>query len=87
MMRYSYFNRPTCTFSYTNQKVCSSHQNKRESLVAIVTPKYGVMCTSHHFGVKYMPNSVRVHTKFSDNLHHKQCELILTLMRNYFQLG
>ncbi len=36
-----------------NQKVCSSHQIKHESLVTIVTPKYGVKCTPHHFGVKY----------------------------------
>ncbi len=30
------------SYMYTvNQKVCSSHQIKRESLVTIVTPKYG----------------------------------------------
>ncbi len=39
-----------------NQKVCSSHQIKRESLVTIVTPKYGVMRTPHRLGVKYTPN-------------------------------
>ena len=43
--------------TYTvNQKVCSSHQIKRESLVTIVTPKYGVMRTPHRLGVKYTPN-------------------------------
>ncbi len=41
-----------------NQKVCSSHQIKRESLVTIVTPKYGVMRTPHRLGVKYTPNLV-----------------------------
>ncbi len=45
--------------AYTvNQKVCSSHQIKRESLVTIVTPKYGVMCTPHRLGVKCTPNLV-----------------------------
>ncbi len=45
--------------AYTvNQKVCSSHQIKRESLVTIVTPKYGVMGTPHRLGVKYTPNLV-----------------------------
>ncbi len=43
-----------------NQKVCSSHQVKRESLVTIVTPKYGVMRTPHRLGVKYTPNLVWV---------------------------
>ncbi len=41
-----------------NQKVCSSHQIKRESLVTIVTPKYGVMRTLHRLGVKCTPNLV-----------------------------
>ncbi len=41
-----------------NQKVCSSHQVKRESLVTIVTPKCGVMRTLHCLGVKYTPNLV-----------------------------
>ncbi len=41
-----------------NQKVCSSHQIKRESLVTIVTPNYGVMSTPHHLGVKCTPNLV-----------------------------
>ncbi len=46
-------------YAYTvNQKVCSSHQIKRESLVTIVTPKYGVMRTPHRLGVKYTPNLV-----------------------------
>ncbi len=45
--------------NYTvTQKVCSSHQIKRESLVTIVTPKYGVMRTPHHLSVKYTPNLV-----------------------------
>ncbi len=44
--------------AYTvNQKVCSSH--KDESLVTVFTPKYGVMCTPHRFGVKYTPISVQ----------------------------
>ncbi len=49
----------TCCVHFTvNQKVCSSHQIKRESLVTIVTPKYGVMRTPHRLGVKYTPNLV-----------------------------
>ncbi len=44
--------------SLASQKVCSSHQIKRESLVTIVTPKYGVMRTPHRLGVKYTPNLV-----------------------------
>ncbi len=35
-----------------------THQIKRESLVTIVTPNYGVMRTPHHLGVKYTPNLV-----------------------------
>ncbi len=47
----------TLVMPYTvNQKVCSSHKIKRESLVTIVTPKYGVMRTPHRLGVKYTPN-------------------------------
>ncbi len=45
-------------FCTVNQKVCSSHQIKRESLVTIVTPKYGVMRTPHRLGVKCTPNLV-----------------------------
>ena len=41
-----------------NQKVCSSHQIKPESLVTIITPKYGMMRTPHRLGVKYTPNLV-----------------------------
>ncbi len=41
-----------------NQKVCSSHQIKHESLITIVTPKYGVMRTPHRLGVKCTPNLV-----------------------------
>ncbi len=36
--------------------VCSSHQIKRESLVTIVTPNYGVMRTPYRLGVKFTPN-------------------------------
>ncbi len=36
----------------------SSHQIKCESLVTIVTPKYGVMCRPHHYCMKYTPNLV-----------------------------
>ncbi len=42
-------------FSGVNENVCSSHQIKCESLATIITPKYGVKCTPHHFGVKYTP--------------------------------
>ncbi len=49
-------------------KLCSSHQVKCDSCATIVTPKYGVICVPHHFGVKY---------KLSVSSHPKQCELML----------
>ncbi len=35
--------------------VGSSYQTKCESRATKVTPKYGVMCTPHHFGVSSHP--------------------------------
>ncbi len=46
MIKYLSFSSWWISQCTVNQKVCGSHQIKRQSLVTIVTLKYGVMCSA-----------------------------------------